>query len=53
MIIRRLVLAVLLLAAPAANAADEGPYLFDMLEAAGLPLRVEGDARGRVTSLPG
>lgn len=32
MIIRRLVLAVLLLAAPAANALDKDPYLFDMLK---------------------
>jgi len=32
MIIRRLVLAVLLLAAPAAKALDKDPYLFDMLK---------------------
>ncbi len=32
MILRRLVLAVLLLAAPAAYAADDGPYLFDLLK---------------------
>jgi hypothetical protein len=32
MLIRRLVLAVLLLAAPAANALDKDPYLFDMLK---------------------
>jgi len=32
MIVRRLVLAVLLLAAPAANAMDKDPYLFDMLK---------------------
>ncbi|HMK40677.1 MAG TPA: Ivy family c-type lysozyme inhibitor [Methyloceanibacter sp.] len=32
MIIRRLVLAVLLLAAPAADALDKDPYLFDMLK---------------------
>ena len=32
MIIRRLVLAVLLLAAPVAHAVDDGPYLFDLLK---------------------
>jgi hypothetical protein len=32
MILRRLVLTVLLLAAPAANALDEDPYLFDTLK---------------------
>ncbi len=32
MILRRLVLAVLLLAAPAAYAGDDGPYLFDLLK---------------------
>jgi hypothetical protein len=32
MIIRRLIFAVLLLAAPVANAIDKDPYLFDMLK---------------------
>jgi hypothetical protein len=32
MILRRLLLAVLLLGAPAANALDKDPYLFDMLK---------------------